>query len=108
MKKMPAEMSAIDVVTISFALSSILIGAAIFLLGFYISDRNKGIPKEQRSPYKYLVLSLTIPCYFIIAYSLLLIISEATTSFGVFAVFCSAISLVPAIAISAIIITNWN
>ena len=102
------EITTIDVVTISLTLSSILIGAASFLLGFYISDKNRGVPKEQLNPFKYLILSLIFPLYAIIAYSLVLILAEITTSFGMFAVFCSVISLVPVIVINAIIVLNWK
>jgi hypothetical protein len=107
--KMSVEPSVINVVSISLTLSSILIGAATFLLGFYISDRNRGVPKDQRNPFKYIVLSLIIPSYAIIAYSIIILIqTEVGTSFGMFAVFCSFISLIPVVAINAVILLNWN
>lgn len=101
-------MSISEITSLSLTLSSIFIGAASFILGFYLSERNRGIQHNALKPFRYLILSLIAPLFALSFYTILLTYSQWNSTFGLFSIFCIVLSLVPCIAILVLIIGNWH
>lgn len=96
--------SAFDVISLALTVSSLLIGAATFLLGFYLSERERGVPKARLNPFKYLLISLVVPVFVIIVTALCVVIPDMSDSpIDFFLLLIVTISLIPAVAMSIII-----
>lgn len=100
--------SVFDIISLGLTVSSILIGAATFLLGFYLTERNRGVPSARLRVFKYLIFSVIVPSFLIIVGAMCFILAESTDSINIFVVFCALVSLIPAFAITIALITAWE
>lgn len=97
-----------DVISLGLTISSILIGAASFLLGFYLTERGRGVPKARLAMFKYLLLSLIVPVFIIMISAVYFVIPElAESTISVFLFVSIIVSLVPAIALLVVVIKKW-
>jgi hypothetical protein len=101
-------MSAIEILSLSFTIGSILISAATFILGFYLVERNRGAPSSQIQPFRLLALSLTVPLFLLVPISIALVSVELGTSLFVFTLLSAVCFFVPVFVILAILSLNWS
>jgi len=95
-------------ISLVLTVSSILIGASSFLLGFYLSEWKKGVPKEKLKPFKILLLSLLLPIFLLSASSISVAIPNFThTSFEYFLMLTIFLSLIPPIAFTIVLLKYW-
>jgi hypothetical protein len=95
-------MSAFDGVSSSLAVSSVMIGSASFLLGFYLTERNRGVPSQRLNVFRYLITVLILPIFGVALFPAFAFPLAGTEDF--FAVICCAVLLIPAISILLIMI----
>ena len=100
-------MSALEVLTFAFSIASILVGAATFLLGFYLVERNRGVPNSRLRPFKYLLLSLLLPLFILVPVSIAVVFSELTTLL-LFVVMCTVVFYIPVFSIILILGLTWS
>jgi hypothetical protein len=101
-------MTAFEVLSLGFTIGSILLGAATFILGFYLVERNRGVTSGQRKPFKYLLLSLIIPLFLVIPTSLVAVYSELSGTIISFVALCIICFFIPVFAVLAILHLTWS
>lgn len=101
-------MSAFEVLSLGFTVGSILLGAATFILGFYLAERNRGTTTDQRKPFRYLLLSLIIPLFLVIPLSLTIVYSELSGTMVYFVAICIVSFFIPVSAVLAILCLTWR
>ena len=100
------EVSVFESISTSLAVSSVMIGAASFLLGFYLAERNRGVPGQRLNVFRYLIMSLILPIFGIALFPAFAFPLAGTEE--IFAVACCAILLLPTISILAIMVITWK
>jgi len=100
--------SAFDITSLGLTVSSILIGAATFVLGFYLTERARGLPSAKLKFLKYLVLSMVIPSYLIVSGILSFLSFEVVDPTTMFLIICASASLVPSVAITIALAKSWG
>ena len=101
-------MAAFEVLSLTFSIASILVGAATFLLGFYLVERNRGVTGKQLRQFKYMLLSLLIPLFVLIPFSISTIYYDLTSSLLSFVIICSVVFFIPVLAIITILALSWR
>jgi hypothetical protein len=101
-------MSAFEILSFTFTISSILLGAATFLLGFYLVERNRGALPKQLNPFKYLLICLVLPLFLIVPLSMFMVYTELAIQVFTFVVICTVVFFIPVIAILSILALHWS
>ena len=95
----------LDLINVGLSVSSILSGAAAFLLGFYIVKWEEGKSAAALNRFKSLVFSLVIPSIIIGVFSIYLLIASMTADTqSVYLLVSTAATLIPPVAFLIIVL----
>jgi len=101
-------MDAFGIASLALTVSSVLIGAGTFLLGFYLSERTGGTPSLDIRFLKYLVFSTILPSCVISGSIFYFVLGEPMDSSVVFVIMCAILSLIPEVAILIALAKTWS